>query len=504
VRAGVAGQRGGTGRPESFGLVFAVVGAGIAMVNLDLFVANVALPSIGRAFHGADLASLSWVLNAYAIIFAALLVPAGRVADRMGRRTAFLAGVVVFALSSAWCAASTGVWELVAARVVQAAGGALLMPASLGLLLSVAPPARRSAAIRGWTAIGGVAAALGPVIGGLLVEASWHWVFLINVPVAVVTLAAGIRVLPRAAASTDEPRPDVLGAALLTAGVGVLALALVKADAWGWGSARVIGLLVASVVLAIAFWWRSARHPAPVIEPHLFRLPAFGTATAAGLVFGTAFGAMLLLVTLWCQDVWGWSALRAGLAVAPGPAMVPFLSVGAGPLARRVGAGPVAAAGCAIYAGGCVFWRLSLSLTPDYPAHMLPGMLMTGVGVGLTLPTLVSAAVSAVPPARFATGSGIVTMARQVGIVLGVAVLVTVLGSPAREGALVAFGRSYVLTASLAATAGVASLLLIASHRRATAGAPARAAAAAAEAEAVAQDADGPSPGSPVPAGPGN
>jgi EmrB/QacA subfamily drug resistance transporter len=490
-------------RQGRFGVVFAITATGVAMVNLDLFVANVALPSIGRAFHGADLASLSWVLNAYAIIFAALLVPAGRVADRMGRRTAFLAGVVVFALSSAWCAFATGVWMLVAARVVQAAGGALLMPASLGLLLSVAPPARRAAAIRGWTAVGGVAAALGPVIGGLLVEASWRWVFLINVPVAIVTLVAGVRVLPRAAANTDEPRPDVLGAALLTAGVGVLALALVKADTWGWGSAQVIGLLTAAVVLGIALAGRSARHPAPVIEPHLFRLPAFGAATAAGLIFGTAFGAMLLLVTLWCQDVWGWSALRAGLAVAPGPLMVPFLSVGAGPLARRIGPGPVAAVGCAIYTGGCVFWRMSLSLTPDYPAHMLPGMLMTGVGVGLTLPTLVSAAVSAVPPARFATGSGIVTMARQVGVVLGVAVLVTVLGSPAREGTLVAFGRGYTLTASLAATAGVASLLLIASHRRAAPVAAASASRAPATPVPV-RDAEGTGLGAPVPAGPGN
>ena len=460
-------------KPGSFGTVFGVVGAGIAMVNLDLFVANVALPSIGRAFHGADLASLSWVLNAYAIIFAALLVPAGRLADRMGRRTAFLAGVVAFALSSAWCAASTSVWELVAARVIQAGGGALLMPASLGLLLSVTPPEKKAAAIRGWTAIGGLAAALGPVIGGLLVEASWHWVFLINVPVAAVTLVAGLRVLPRGhqagAGPKDEPRPDVLGAALLTAAVGLLALALVKADSWGWASARVIGVIAAAGILGALFWWRSTRHPAPVIEPHLFRLPAFGTATAAGLLFGTAFGAMLLLVTLWCQDVWGWSALKAGLAVAPGPLMVPFLSVGAGPLARKVGPGPVAAAGCAIYAGGCVFWRMSLQLAPDYPAHMLPGMLMTGVGVGLTLPTLVSAAVSAVPPARFATGSGIVTMARQLGIVLGVALLVTVLGSPSRATALADFGRSYVLTASLAATAGLAALLLMLSRRHAAA-----------------------------------
>jgi hypothetical protein len=230
----------------------------------------------------------------------------------------------------------------------------------------------------------------------------------------------------------------------------------------------VLGLIAVAAVLGAAFAYRSARHAAPVIELHLLRLPAFGTATAASVLFGTAFGAMLLLVTLWCQDVWGWSALRAGLAVAPGPLMVPFLSVGAGPLARRVGPGPVAALGCAVYAGGCLFWRLSLELTPDYLAHMLPGMLMTGIGVGLTLPTLVSAAVSAVPPARFATGSGIVTMARQLGIVLGVAVLVTVLGAPAGgPRALTTFGHGFVLIGALAATAGLASLLLVASRRRA-------------------------------------
>src|SRR6516225_413245 len=188
--AGVTGQRSGTGRSESFGLVF-------AMVNLDLFVANVALPSIGRAFGGADLASLSWVLNAYAIIFAALLVPAGRAADRIGRRTAFLAGVAVFAVASAACAAAPNVWVLVAARIVQAAGGALLVPASLGLLLAAAPPARRTGAIRGWTSVGGAAAALGPVLGGALVAANWRWVFLVNIPIAAVALLASVRVLPR-------------------------------------------------------------------------------------------------------------------------------------------------------------------------------------------------------------------------------------------------------------------------------------------------------------------
>jgi EmrB/QacA subfamily drug resistance transporter len=443
------------------------------MVNLDLFIVNVALPSIGRSFGGADLASLSWVLNAYAIVFAALLVPAGRAADLIGRRTAFLAGVIVFALASAACAVAPNVWLLVVARIVQAAGGALLMPASLGLLLAAAPPDKRTGAIRGWTSVGGAAAALGPVLGGALVAANWRWVFLVNVPIAAVALLASLRVLPRDdnskkranADTTDTVRPDTVGAALFTIAIGALALALVKSDEWGWTSARVLGSIAVAAVLLLLFVRRSARHPAPVIEPQLLRLRAFSTATAANVVFGAAFGAMLLMVTLWCQDVWGWSALKTGLGVAPGPLLVPFFAVGAGPLARRVGPGPVAALGCVIYAAGCLYWRFNLSLVPDYVAHMLPGMLMTGTGVGLALPTLVSAGVSAVPPHRFATGSGVVTMARQVGIVIGVAVLITVLGHPSGTAALAAFQHATVVIAAIAITAGLASLLLIRSTK---------------------------------------
>ena len=466
-----AGQRGQAG----FGLVFAVVCAGIVCVNLDMFIVNVAIPSIGRSFGGANLANLSWVLNAYAIVFAALLVPAGRAADLIGRRGAFLTGMVVFGLASAACAVAPDVWVLVGARVVQAAGGALLMPASLGLLLAAARPEKRTGTIRAWTSVGGAAAALGPVVGGALVAASWHWVFLVNVPIVAIAVVAGLRVLrpdpasvARAglAAERTEALPDTLGAVVFTVAIGALALALVKSDNWGWASPATIGLIVAAAALVALFVRRSARHPSPVIELHLLRRPTFATATAANVVFGTAFGAMLLLVTLWCQDVWGWSALRTGLGVAPGPLLVPFWSIAAGPLARRIGPGPVAAAGCAIYAAGCVFWRLNLAVTPDYAARMLPGMLLTGTGVGLTLPTLVSAAVSAVPPNRFATGSGIVTMARQVGIVLGVSVLVTVLGHPAGPGALPAFQRATVVLAATAFGAGLVDLLLIPARRR--------------------------------------
>ena len=470
-----AGPEAGRHGQAGFGLVFAVVCAGIVCVNLDMFIVNVAIPSIGRSFGGANLANLSWVLNAYAIVFAALLVPAGRAADLIGRRAAFLTGMVVFGLASAACAVAPDVWVLVAARVVQAAGGALLMPASLGLLLAAARPEKRTGTIRAWTSVGGAAAALGPVVGGALVAASWHWVFLVNVPIVAIAVAAGLRVLRPDPASVaragltaerTEALPDTLGAVVFTVAIGALALALVKSDDWGWASPATIGLIVAAAALVALFVRRSARHPSPVIELHLLRRPTFATATAANVVFGTAFGAMLLLVTLWCQDVWGWSALRTGLGVAPGPLLVPFWSIAAGPLARRIGPGPVAAAGCAIYAAGCVFWRLNLAVTPDYATRMLPGMLLTGTGVGLTLPTLVSAAVSAVPPNRFATGSGIVTMARQVGIVLGVSVLVTVLGHPAGAGSLPAFQRATVVLAATAFGAGLVDLLLIPARRR--------------------------------------
>jgi MFS family permease len=394
-------ERASAARPPQarYAAVFAVVTAGIAVVNLDLFIVNVALPSIGRSFHGTDLASLSWVLNAYAIVFAALLVPAGRAADLIGRRAAFLTGMIVFGLASAACAAAPDVWVLVGARIVQAAGGALLIPASLSLLLAAAPPERRTGAIRAWTSVGGAAAALGPVLGGALVAASWHWVFLVNVPVIAIALIFSLRVLapdrrPVASAAgprsrwlaADEIRPDVLGAAVFTVAIGALALALVKADDWGWASPQVLGGFAAAAVLMALFVYRSARHPAPVIELHLLRHPVFATATAANVLFGIAFGAMLLLVTLWCQYVWGWSALSTGLGVAPGPLLVPFWAIAAGPIARRIGPGPVAALGCAIYACGCVFWRLNLSLAPDYPAHMLPGMLLTGTGAPANAP----------------------------------------------------------------------------------------------------------------------
>src|SRR5205807_4462166 len=209
---------------------------------------NVALPQMARDLHvrGSGLSDLSWVLNAYAIVYASFLVLFGRAAERYRRERGFLLGVAVFVAASAACGAATSVPMLVAFRVVQAAGAALLTPTSLGLVLATSRPERRHGAVRAWTAVGGIAAAAGPVVGGLLVAASWRWVFLVNVPIGLVALAIGWRRLPRVPGH-PVPRPDALGALLVTGGVGALTLGLVKGGSWGWGDTRTIVTLALAV-----------------------------------------------------------------------------------------------------------------------------------------------------------------------------------------------------------------------------------------------------------------
>ncbi len=446
--------------PARSKVVFAVVAAAIFMSNLDLFIVNVALPSIGADF-GGSLARLSWILNGYAIAFAALLIAAGRLGDRIGQRRVFLAGVALFTLASALCAAAPNLGVLVAARILQAAGAAALIPTSLALLLAATPANKRAGAVRGWAAIGGVSAALGPVAGGLLVQADWRWVFLVNLPIGIAAIVAGRIVLPHPEARPDEQLPDLFGAALLTAGIGALTGALVEAPAWGWGSVRTIALFAASAVAVGWFIARCFSHERPLIEMELFRLPNYGAATAAVFLFGLGFAAMLLSNVLWCQQVWHYSALKTGLAIAPGPAMVPFFSLGAAPLLRRFGPGLVATAGNLIFAAGLLWRVLFAGTTPDYASDLLPAMLLTGIGVGLALPTLISTSATALPADRFGTGSAIVNTSRQVASALGVAILVTILGTPASPAAARAvFQHGWVFAGAANLAAAVLCLRL--------------------------------------------
>lgn len=411
-----------------------IVCAGVVMASLDLFIVNVALPQIARDLHSRDLGELSWVLNAYAIVYASLLVFFGRLADRYRRDRAFLLGVAVFTAASVACATSTGVGMLIGFRVLQAAGAALLTPASLGLVLaSYEDPVRRNGAVRAWTAVGGLSAAIGPVVGGLLVAASWRWVFLVNVPVGVVALVVGARRLPRVRGLSGE-RPRSPGVLLVTAGVGLLTLGLVKGADWGWASTRVEGALAAAVVLLALFVLHCLRSRTPLVDPDLFRSRPFTGASLAALFFSSSFGAMLLSIVLWEQGAWGWSALRAGLAIAPGPLMVPLMSfLVAGRLVRRYGSALVIGLGNAFFAAGVAWWALAVTASPDYVSGVLGGMILTGTGVGLTLPTVMATAAASLPPQAFATGSAVVNMIRQTGLALGVAVLIAVLDTGAAQ-----------------------------------------------------------------------
>jgi EmrB/QacA subfamily drug resistance transporter len=414
------------------GAVLTVLSAASFMASLDVFIVNVAFADIARDFHGESLSNMSWVLNGYTILYAALLVPLGRLADRYGRKSGFLLGLGLFTVASAACAASSGLWMLIAFRAVQAIGAAALTPTSLGLLLAATPMDRRVRAVRIWAATGALASAFGPVLGGLLVELSWRWVFIVNVPVGIAALIAAVRLVPDSRDPAVTRTPDLLGAAELAIAIGALSLGLVKGDGWGWSSAATLGSFAVTALAVVLFWRRSEHHPLPVIEPALLRVRAFAWANVTALLFSTAFGAMLLSAVLWMQDVWHFSALRTGLCVAPGPLMVPIFAAVSQRLHHRVPAGQLVAIGCVLAGLGNGIVALSVGSSPDYVGEILPGWILGGIGVGFALPTILSAATADLPAHRTATGSAVVNMSRQVGLTLGVSLLVAIIGTRAR------------------------------------------------------------------------
>jgi EmrB/QacA subfamily drug resistance transporter len=410
--------------------ILLITSVGLFMASLDLFIVNIAFPSIAHDFGNTSISNLSWVLNAYAIVFAALLVPAGRVADRIGRKRVFVTGLLLFSAASAFCAVAPSVGFLVAARVLQAAGGAMMLPATLGLILPAFPVEQRAVAVGIWSAVGGVAAALGPPIGGLLVELSWRWIFLVNVPIGLATAFVAWRVLDEVREPHVGPRPDGVGAIELALGIALLTGGIVKGPDFGWADPRTLGAFAASAALVAAFVFRSSRHAAPVIELPLFRVRSFTVANTASLVFFAGFGAMLLSSVLLLTEVWGYSELHAGVALMPGPAMAALFAAPAGRLGGKIGQRPVIAAGGLVFAAGFAINLSFIQATPNYAGAFLPGFLVGGIGVGLVLGALPAAATAELPPDRFATGTAVFGMARQIGAAIGVAVLVALLADP--------------------------------------------------------------------------
>jgi EmrB/QacA subfamily drug resistance transporter len=444
--------------------VLLVVSVAILMASLDQFVVNVAFPTMRRELPGATIAGLSWVLSAYAIVYAALLLPAGRFADLTGRRRAFLCGVLVFAAGSALCGVAPSVPVLVAARVLQAAGAAILTPPALALLLVEFPPSQRALAIGVYAGVGAAAAAAGPPLGGVLVQLSWRLVFLVNLPVAAAAIGAGLRIL-RESRDSSARRPDLPGTALLAAAVGLLALGLVEAPDWGWASVPTAAALAGGLAGGAVFWARCLRHPSPVVDPSMLRVRTFAMATATATLFSAAFAALLLSNVLFVTDVWRFPVLTVGLVLVPGPLTATAVAFLSGRLAARIGSRTLAVAGLALLAAACAWWRLRLGVTPEYLTGLLLGQLLSGAAVGLTLPSLTTIAASSLPPQRFATGSGVINMSRQIGFVLGVAILVAILGSLRSADPMTGFDGGWTFMTA-AACVGVLAALGIGELRR--------------------------------------
>ena len=443
--------------------VLAVVSAAQFLTVLDLWVVNIALPALQHDFAPATLSDVSWILDVYAIVLATLLLPAGRAADSIGRREFFLAGLVVFGVASLGCAVAPGLPALIACRALQAAGAAVLMPTSLGLALSVFPPRQRGTAVGIWAGVGGVAAGGGPVLGGLLVESSWRWIFLINVPVILAALAAGVAVLPRRGAAPGGDggrrpgwRIDGVGTVLVLGAVGLVCTALTEAP--GWPPSRTWPVLAAGLVLAAAFVAHIRRHPAPLVAPRLFAVRRF-SAGAAGLVtYYTGFAAMLLGMTLLLTVQWHFSVLLAAVCIAPGPITAGIVSPFSGRLSARFGRRGMVVTGAVLFAAAGAWPLASAGDGPAYAVVVLPSMLLWGVANALIQPSLFASA-DAAPRAELASGSAVLATARQLGSALGVAIFVAVLGGHPASG-LAGFDRAWIVvlvTAALTACAGLAT-----------------------------------------------
>ncbi|MBB5369622.1 MULTISPECIES: MFS transporter [unclassified Janthinobacterium] len=393
---------------------------GFVLVLIDVSVVNVALEALRNAFH-SDLTGLQWVVNAYALVFAALLLMAGALGDRLGAKRVFMAGFAIFTLASVGCGAASSLPSLIAWRLAQGLGAALLVPNSLSLLRQAFhDDQQRSRAIGWWGAGGGIALAAGPVIGGLLISAlGWRSIFLINLPVGLIGLWMTYRYAPasptQAGRSLDMPG-QMTGAVTLA----TFTFALTQASSLGWQSPIIVGALLLSILLGSLFIWLEAHHPSPMLPLALFRDAAVSSATVIGLIVNLVFYGMVFSFSLFFQSVQHRTPQQTGLAFLPMMAILMVMNIIAGRLVSRIGTRQLAVTGLLISAIGYLLMLPALAMQSYLPL-VLP-MLLAGSGIALTIPTITNATLAAVPNTQAGIASGLLNAARQLGGVIGVAI----------------------------------------------------------------------------------
>ena len=416
----------------------------VFMAVLDGTVLFVAFPSIGRSFPLVSVADLSWILNAYTIVYGALLVPAGRLADRLGRRRVFLTGVLLFAMASLAGGLSPSPVFIIGARVIQAIGGAMLTPSSLALVLAAFPQSKRAVAVSIWAAVGAFAAAVGPSLGSTIIQlGGWRWAFFVNLPFAIMAMIGGRRALEESRSNSGEGVPDAVGIVQLIVGMALVALGVVRFRQSG--AIMAVACIAAGIAILIVFTRRASRVLSPALDLKLFAVPSFRYANLATLVYGATFSAMFLGSVLFLTNVWGYSTFQAGLGITPGPLVVMGVAPLAGRFAARRGHRVLLIPGGILFALAFFIRYLATSPTPHYLTEWLPPMIASGVGVGLVLPSLVGAAAHSLPAERLAVGSGVNQALRQIGGVLGVGAVIGMTGRAHGAQALPTFQVIFLL-----------------------------------------------------------
>jgi EmrB/QacA subfamily drug resistance transporter len=456
------------------------------MTALDALVVVTALPAI-HAGLGGSVATLEWTVNAYTLPFAAGIITAAALGDKFGRRRMYVTGLLLFTIASAACALAPSAGVLITARAAQGLGAALVTPLSLTILAAVFPPERRGSIIGIWGAIGGLAVAAGPLVGGAVVQGlDWHWIFWINVPIGLAAAALSLTRLPESRGPAR--RLDVVGVSLVAAGAVALAWGLVRTTDAGWGSVQVIAALCTGALLIAGFFAWERRVPEPMLPPRLLRVRAFTAANATGFLSLAAITSAAFLMSQFFQLGLGFSPLATGLRFLPWTATPLLVAPVAGRLADRIGARPLMATGMALQAGGLAWVAIEVTAGASYGELVLP-LVIAGIGISMAIPTTPTAALDAVPPADIGTASGVQNTLQRFGAVFGVAIATAVfsasgyLGSPA--------GVIAGVRPALGASAGLSLLGVLAAlgvgRRRAAAAAGARQTPALASAGEVSQ-----------------
>ncbi|HXZ73122.1 MAG TPA: MFS transporter [Streptosporangiaceae bacterium] len=453
--------------PARRGWVLGLTSAAYFMVVLDALVVITALPQMQRDLH-VGLPALQWTVNSYGIAFAAGIITAAALGDRLGRRRVFISGLALFTLASAACALAPSVPALVAARAVQGLGGAAVLPLSLTILTAAFPAPRRGMIVGVYGGLAGLAVAVGPLVGGVVTEGlDWHWIFWVNVPIGVAASLLSLRLLPE---SYGAPaRLDLPGVTLVSAGAVCLVWGLVHTGQAGWGGAGTIAALAVGAVLVAAFFWREGRTPEPMLPPRLLRIRAFAAGNVtAFLMTGSTFAAAFF-VAQYFQFALGYSPLATGVRLLPWFATPMLVSPAAGALSDRIGRRPLIVSGLLLQAIGFGWVVLRASAAAGSPQLVL-ALLAAGVGISMALPTVPTAILSAVPPSDLGKASGISTMMERFGAVFAIAVAGSVfaayghLGSPASvtDG----FRPALAVAAGLSLLAAVSALAIAAPQAR--------------------------------------